>query len=128
MNCPWCNSENIIKNGSIHNSKPKYACKDCSRQLVQEPTNSISQEKEELIDKLLLEKIPLTGIARVVEVSEYFLQNYINKKYDSILKIINFMPKKRMKLLFNVMKCGLLLDVKITNNGFGLQLILKLDK
>ena len=28
MNCPTCQSENIIKNGSIHNGKQKYACKD----------------------------------------------------------------------------------------------------
>ncbi|MDM8568537.1 hypothetical protein QUF50_03290 [Thiotrichales bacterium HSG1] len=45
MNCPTCNSENIIKNGSIHNGKQKYACKDCGRQFVLEPTNCISQER-----------------------------------------------------------------------------------
>jgi len=89
MNCPKCNSENIIKNGSIHNGKQKYACKDCNRQFVLEPTNCISEEKKELIDKLLLEKIPLAGIARVVDVSEYWLQKYVNKKYDSIPQVID---------------------------------------
>ena len=34
MNCPTCQSENIIKNGSIHNVKQKYACKDCNRQFI----------------------------------------------------------------------------------------------
>lgn len=61
MNCPSCLSENIIKNGSIHNVKQKYACKDFKRQFVQEPKNTLSQEKRDLIDKLLLEKLPLAG-------------------------------------------------------------------
>ncbi|MBF0573811.1 MAG: IS1 family transposase, partial [Desulfamplus sp.] len=29
MKCPKCSSLNIIKNGSIHNGKQKYSCKDC---------------------------------------------------------------------------------------------------
>jgi hypothetical protein len=36
-----------------------------------------------LIDKLLLEKIPLAGIARVLEISETWLQSYVNKVYES---------------------------------------------
>jgi len=38
------------------------------------------------VDRLLLEKIPLAGIARAAEVSESWLQNYINNKYESIHK------------------------------------------
>jgi len=56
------------------------ACKDCHRQFVLEPTNCISQQQKDLIDKLLLEKIPLAGIARVVGVWEYWLPNYVNQK------------------------------------------------
>jgi transposase-like protein len=53
MNGPTCHSENMIKNGSIHNGKQKDACKDCNRQFILEPTNCVSQEKKDLIDKLL---------------------------------------------------------------------------
>jgi IS1 family transposase len=98
MNCPTCKSENIIKNGSIHNGKQKYACKDCNRQFVLEPTNCISEEKKDLIDKLLLEKIPLAGISRVVGVSERWLQNYVNEKYALISTIIDVITKKKGKL------------------------------
>ena len=35
----------------------------------------------ELIDRLLLERISLAGIARVVQVSEQWLQSYVNEKY-----------------------------------------------
>jgi len=91
-------SENIIKNGSIHNGKQKYACKDCNRQFVLEPENCIFPEKKDLIDKLLLEKIPKAGIARAVEVSERWLQNYVNEKYDAVKKEIDVTPKKKGKI------------------------------
>jgi transposase-like protein len=36
MQFPQCHSDQIIKNGSIHNSKPKYLCKACRRQFVED--------------------------------------------------------------------------------------------
>ena len=69
--CPHCSSEQVVRNGRIHNGKQNHRCKDCGRQFVQNPQNKvISQETKELINKLLLEKLPLAGIARVAEVSE----------------------------------------------------------
>ena len=44
MNCPRCNSNNIRKNGSIHNGKQKYQCKDCYRQFV------IDQQNKQIIE------------------------------------------------------------------------------
>jgi hypothetical protein len=44
----------------------------------------ISDEKKALIDRLLLERISLAGIARSVGVSECWLQNYVNKKYAAV--------------------------------------------
>ena len=86
-NCPSCGSDNWIKNGSIHNGKQKYQCKDCGRQFVDNPKNApISSDTKELIDKLLLEKIPLAGIARVTGVSERWLQYYVNEKYENVKK------------------------------------------
>ncbi|HAO22871.1 MAG TPA: IS1 family transposase, partial [Desulfobacteraceae bacterium] len=34
MKCPRCQSGNIIKNGSIHNGKQKYECKECRRNIL----------------------------------------------------------------------------------------------
>ncbi|MCA2526215.1 MAG: IS1 family transposase, partial [Microcystis sp. M61BS1] len=43
---------------------------DCGRQFVINPTNkTVSDETKQLIDKLLLERISLRGIARVTGVS-----------------------------------------------------------
>lgn len=29
--CPRCGSDHTVKNGFIHNKKPKYQCQDCRR-------------------------------------------------------------------------------------------------
>ena len=68
--CQNCGSEHLIKNGTIHNGKPKKACKHCGKQFVDKPQNiKVSSATKQLIDKLLLERISLRGIARVVGVS-----------------------------------------------------------
>ncbi len=96
MKCPRCESENIIKNGSIHNGKQKYECKECKRQFVENPENKIiSSETELLIDRLLYEKIPSAGICRVTGVSEPWLRNYVNKKYESVPKQADMSNKKK---------------------------------
>ena len=85
MKCPKCESEQIIKNGSIHTGKQKYMCKACGRQFVEDPQyRVISDETKVLINKLLLEKLPLAGIARVTGVSERWLQNYVNDLYQEV--------------------------------------------
>jgi len=95
MNCPKCNSKNIIKNGSIHNGKPNFECKNCGRQFVENPTKKvITQEQWDYVDKLLLEKVPIAGISRVTGISESWLQHYINQKYSEIDKTINISKKR----------------------------------
>ena len=95
-NCPNCDSASVVKNGFIHNGKQNHLCKDCGRQFVKDPQNKvISDETKALIDKLLLEKIPLAGIARVVEVSEVWLQGYVNEKYASVPREVHVRAKKR---------------------------------
>ena len=46
------------------------------------PEKKISEEKKAIIDKLLLEKISLRGIARSVGVSTVWLQKYVKEKYQ----------------------------------------------
>jgi transposase-like protein len=95
MNCPACDSRNIIKNGSIHSGKRKYRCKDCGRQFDENPQNKvIPRETWDLVDRLLLEKIPLAGIARVNGISEPWLQRYVNMKYENIDRGIDISKKK----------------------------------
>ena len=94
--CPNCYSEKTVKNGHIHNGKQRYKCHDCGRQFVENPEKIlISQEKRELIDRLLLERISLAGITRVVKVSERWLQTYVNEKYALVPREISVTAKKK---------------------------------
>jgi len=100
MNCPKCHSEKIIKNGIARSGKQNYRCNECTCQFVINPTHyHISQEKKDLIDRLLLERISLAGIARVVLVSEVWLQSYVNDKYKKVSKKVSVSPKKKGKLI-----------------------------
>jgi transposase-like protein len=94
--CPACDSTHTVKNGKIHNGKQNFKCCNCGRQFVQDPQNKvIDQVTKTLIDKLLLEKIPLAGIARVVGVSEPWLQSYVNAKYEAVPQQVKVSPKER---------------------------------
>ncbi len=68
--CPQCASSKTVKNGHIHNGKQRFLCHECGRQFIENPVKKvIDQATRELIDRLLLERISLAGIARVVQVS-----------------------------------------------------------
>ena len=86
LSCPDCESTNVVKNGRIHNGKQNHKCKVCGRQCVKDPQNKlIDDATKALIDKLLLlEKLPLAGIAWVVDVSEPWLQQYVNVEYQRV--------------------------------------------
>ena len=82
MNCPYCHSSEVVKNGYNLVGTPKFLCKGCGRQFVEQPKKQpISQETKALIDRLLQERLSLAGIARVTGVSERWLQTYVNDKY-----------------------------------------------
>jgi transposase-like protein len=69
--CPSCVSQQVVKNGGIHNGKQNHKCKACERQFVEDPQQKrINSQTKALMDKLLLERLPLAGIARVCDVSE----------------------------------------------------------
>jgi transposase-like protein len=96
LSCPNCGSQRVVKNGKIHHGKQNHKCQDCGRQFVQNPQNKvISDDTKHLIDKLLLEKLPLAGIARVAEVSEPWLQHYVNQKYEQVERQAQVSPQKK---------------------------------
>jgi transposase-like protein len=94
--CPNCTSAQTVKNGRIHTGKQRYKCLQCGRQFVEQPTKKvIDLATRELIDRLLLERISLAGIARAAQVSETWLQQYVNEKYAEVRRKVQVTPKKR---------------------------------
>ena len=99
MICPSCGGNETVKNGSLTNGKPKYKCKVCGRQFVENPKKDrISDETKELTDQLLLEKLPLAAIARVTGVSEQWLPSYVNKKYEEVKREVEISKKSKGRL------------------------------
>ena len=96
MRCPNCQATQTIKNGTIHNGKPKWKCKACGRQFVENPNQQrITDQTKQLIDKLLLERISLAGIVRVTGVSARWLQYYVNAKYAAVPRSVSVTEQKR---------------------------------
>ena len=94
--CLRCESKGVIKNGYIQNGKPKFACKDCQRQFVENPQHQlIGEATKALIERLLLERMSLAGIVRVTGVSARWLQYYVNAKYASQPQVTDVPAQKK---------------------------------
>ena len=127
--CPKCASSKTVKNGHIQNGKQRFLCHECGRQFVEKPAQKlISQATRDLIDRLLLERISMAGIARAVQVSEQWLQTYVNDKYAQVPRKVQVKPKKKGKLTIQssnpagageVSICGHSWTTKVTSSGSG---------
>jgi transposase-like protein len=97
--CPTCHSDQVVKNGSISTGKQKCACKTCGRQFVDAPHwRVISDETKALIDRLLLERISLAGLVRAAQVSEGWLQTYVNEKYRHVPRKVRVRRRQTVAL------------------------------
>ena len=76
--CPRCGSKEYKKNGNTYYGKKNHQCKKCGREFIrvleQEP---VFEENKALTEKMLLEKIPLRGICRVLDVSLAWVAGYM---------------------------------------------------
>jgi insertion element IS1 protein InsB len=99
LTCPTCGSHDISKNGTTRRGKQNYKCRDCNRQFVEDPQwKPKDKDTFGLVNLLLLEKIPLAGIARATGVSESWLQEYVNNCYAAVLQTVNVLPKAKGRL------------------------------
>ena len=97
--CPSCGSEEVSLNGQSRHGKQNHRCRDCGRQFVIDPAwKAITPEQQVLIDRMLLERISMAGIARVLEICEDTVQRYVNSKskVTSQQVEVSCKPKKRL--------------------------------
>ncbi|WP_445329573.1 IS1/IS1595 family N-terminal zinc-binding domain-containing protein [Tychonema sp. LEGE 07196] len=72
-------SEEVSRNGKTRHHKQNYKCRECGRQFVLNPEwKPITKEQQELMSRMLLERISQAGIARVLQVSKDTVQRYVN--------------------------------------------------
>ena len=102
LNCPQCKATHIVKNGKTYSTgKQNYKCRECGRQFVEQPQKKyLSQETWAQIDKLLKEKLPLRGIARVTGISGTWLQRYVNRLYEK--QGLEPQPVKKKEVVFRM--------------------------
>jgi transposase-like protein len=94
QSCPTCGSHDIMKSGTTRRGKQNHKCKDCGRQFVEDPQwKPKDRDTVSLINLLLVEKIPLAGIARATGVSESWLQKYVNDFYETVPQELEVLPK-----------------------------------
>jgi transposase-like protein len=83
LRCPSCQSDRVSKNGRTWAGKQNHKCLACGRQFVLDPQKApIPDWKKGLVKKMLAERIALAAIARVLDVSESWLQGYVNAVYE----------------------------------------------
>ena len=89
----------VMKNSRTPLRAQNYKCRDCGRQLVESPRwRMISEETKGIIDRLLLEKLSLAGIARALDIWELWVQQYVNAKYQQVEQEIQVRPKPKRRL------------------------------
>ena len=99
LHCPTCASNDINKNGTTRHGNQNYKCRDCGRPFVEHPKwRRIGEDTKLLIDRMLLEKIPLAGIARSLQVSESWLQQSVNADSATVPQSVQVPPKPRRRL------------------------------
>jgi insertion element IS1 protein InsB len=96
MTCPTCGSHDISKNGTTRQGKQNDQCRDCGHQFVEDPQwQPKSKDPFGLVNLLLLEKLPLAGIARVTQVCQSWLQRYLNDIYLKGVRTASVIPKAK---------------------------------
>jgi insertion element IS1 protein InsB len=81
--CPDCGSTHVKRNGHTHYGEQNYRCKSCGRQFVEE-SQHIQEAERDIIRRLLLERLSLSGICRVMGVSLRWLLRYIAGIYKDL--------------------------------------------
>jgi insertion element IS1 protein InsB len=88
-----------MKNGTTRRGKQNHKCRDCGRQFVEDPQwQPKDADTSAMINRLLLERIPLAGIARVLQLSESWLQQYVNQVYETVPQRVTVTPKTTARL------------------------------
>jgi insertion element IS1 protein InsB len=90
ITCPSCDSEYVTRNGHTHTGKQNHICKDCGRNFVLGPNKkTVSDDMKRFIQRALLERNSLRGIARIFEVSMSWLMDYVNTFLENVPEDLN---------------------------------------
>ena len=71
-----------MRNGKTQAGSVNLLCRGCGRGFVPDPKRApITPEREELVRRLLLERLSLRAVARAAGVSRSWVQRFVNDLY-----------------------------------------------
>ena len=80
--CPRCSGTHVVRSGVTHNGVPSFRCRGCGRRFIARPSRGpVPDQTQDLIRRLLAERLGLRAIARVTGLSRSWLQAFANELY-----------------------------------------------
>jgi len=80
--CPRCGSTVVLLNGTGRCGTQNHLCRDCGRQFVLDPRRGpVGDEKRQLVERMLLERLGIRAIARVTRLSRSWVQRFANELF-----------------------------------------------
>ena len=73
--CPRCRATHVVRNGRTQAGSPNFLCRGCGRRFVERPKKGpVSDERKDLVRRLLRERMSLRAIARATGLSRSWVQ------------------------------------------------------
>jgi transposase-like protein len=80
--CPRCHATHVVRNGRLRSGSPQLLCRGCGRRFVPDPKRApVTDDRKDLVRRLLRERMSLRGIARATGLSRSWLQAFVNTLY-----------------------------------------------
>jgi IS1 family transposase/transposase-like protein len=88
IDCPYCQSLNLVKNGKTANKKQKYLCKNCRKQFITDYTyQGCRSEVRSLILPMTLNSSGIRDISRVLKISTNTVQKVLLEQASKIAQL-----------------------------------------
>jgi transposase-like protein len=80
--CPRCQATHVVRNGRTQAGSVNLLCRGCGRRFVPDAKKGpVSDDRRELVRRLLRERLGLRAIARATGLSRSWLQGFVNALY-----------------------------------------------
>jgi insertion element IS1 protein InsB len=80
--CPDCGRVDLVKNGHDYKGSQKYHCKRCNRYGTLQAQKGYSPSQQTLIQRAVLERNSLRGIARIFELSRHTISRWLPSWFE----------------------------------------------
>ena len=80
--CPRCAGTHVVRNGTNASGTQTYRCRGCDRRFVAQPKKGpIGPAEQDLVRRLLAERMGIRAIARSTKHSRSWVQGFANQLY-----------------------------------------------